>query len=262
MTVTAVILAGSRAGPTDPLAAEAGVPLKCFVPVAGKPMIDHVLEAVAGSDRIGEIRIVINDGAAHAARFSHLPFAERLIFTEARGNLADSVIAVSEEARFPLLVTTADNVHLTPASVNDFVDGSNGAGASVGFARKENVLSVHPEGQRKFYRFSDGSFSNCNIYWIGSRDALDAAEIFRSGGQFVKFPRRIIEAFGFVNLIRFRYGIGTVGRLFRSISRRFGFKVKMVELTDGAMAIDVDNHRSHAVAERILSERQAKSAAG
>ena len=61
MKVTALIMAGKRSGVLDPLAKRAGVAQKCVVPVRGKPMIQHVVEAVAGCDRIGAIHVVAHE---------------------------------------------------------------------------------------------------------------------------------------------------------------------------------------------------------
>ena len=49
MSGSILILAGRRAGAIDPLAAAYGVADKCLVPVAGRPMIAHVLESAAAS---------------------------------------------------------------------------------------------------------------------------------------------------------------------------------------------------------------------
>ena len=90
---------------------------------------------------------------------------------------------------------------------------------------REDVLAVHPEGQRRFYEFSDVAVSNCNAYWIGHLGALKAAEAFRGGGQFVKKPIRVMQAFGLINLLRFRFGLGPIHHIFRRISRRLKVEV-------------------------------------
>jgi hypothetical protein len=118
------------------------------------------------------------------------------------------------------------------------------------------VIAADPVGQKKFYQFKDGGFSNCNLYWIGSTKALSAAEIMRGGGQFVKFPSRIIKAFGLMNLLRFRFGNGSKEKLFEQVSKRFGFKLVPIELSDGQFAIDVDNQRTFDVTERLLKRRE------
>ena len=60
---TAILLAGRRDGATDPLAQAAGVTHKCLVPVAGQPMLLHVIEALVANRRIGTVRVVIEDPA-------------------------------------------------------------------------------------------------------------------------------------------------------------------------------------------------------
>lgn len=258
---TAILLAGRRDGATDPLALAAGVTHKCLVPVAGQPMLLHVIDALAASRRIGDIRVVIENPAllADLPPLRGLLRSGRLTGVAARPNLVDSVLAGADGAAFPLLITTADNVLLTPAAIDELLDGAvaQGADAAVAFTRRASVLAAHPEGQRKFYQFADDGYSNCNSYWLRDRDALKAAETFRSGGQFVKHPLRIVGAFGLLNLLRFRFGIGTLEQAFARFSRRFRLTISPVILTDGAVAIDVDNSRSHAVATTLLEQRMA-----
>lgn len=256
---TAILLAGRRDGVTDPLAQSAGVTHKCLVPVAGQPMLLHVIEALVANRRIGQVRVVIEDPSLLAGLppLRGLLHSGRVIGVAAQPNLVDSVLAGAEGAAFPLLITTADNVMLTPEAVDEMLDGcaAQGADAAVAFTRRASVLAAHRQGQRKFYNFADDSYSNCNTYWLRDRAALKAAETFRSGGQFVKHPARIVGAFGLLNLIRFRFGIGTLDQAFARFSRRFRLTISPVILTDGAVAIDVDNARSHGVAEEMLAGR-------
>ena len=44
--LTVIVLAAQRGGRLDPLAAEAGVSHKCLVPIGGRPLLAHVLEAL------------------------------------------------------------------------------------------------------------------------------------------------------------------------------------------------------------------------
>lgn len=259
--VTALIMAGRRSGILDPLAADAGVSQKCVVPVSGKPMIEHVVEAVSRCEPVGEIRIVAHDTADIEA----IPLVARLIaegrlsFRPGAFNLVDSVFSGAEGAEFPLLITTADNCLVTAEGYAEFIDKAQaeGADAAAALARKDDVMAADPEGQKRFYEFSDGGYSNCNTYWIGSREALSAAEIMRGGGQFMKFPRRIAQAFGVMNLVRFKLGWGSKEKLFAQVSRRFGFKLAPIVLSNGEYAIDVDERRSFGVTEKLLARRAA-----
>lgn len=254
-----IVMAGRRENSIDPLAAAHGLGDKCLVPVAGRPMIAHVLGTLARSPRIGRIVVSVNRPEllhdVHEVR--DLTAQGRLTLVPAETNLVESLLRALDVAGFPALVTTADHVLLTPDAIAAFLDGTVRERADVGvaFARREAVLSAHPEGQRRFYTFRDGSYSNCNTYWIGRKEALAAAEVFRHGGQFAKHPGRIVKAFGLLNMLRLRYGIGTLDGAFRRLSKRFGAAVRPIVLADGAMAIDVDNERTLGVAETIFAER-------
>lgn len=255
--VTAIVLAGRREGQVDPLAAEAGLDDKCMVPVAGRPMITHVLAALDATPEIERIVVCINEPSTldDLAPARAMKARRKLTVSPARANLVDSLFAAMEGAPYPIFITTADNALLTPEIAREFIAGAADVDVAVGFARKQAVLAAHPEGQRRFYKFSEDSYSNCNAYWLGSADGLKMAEVFRSGGQFAKHPLRIVESFGFLNLLRFYYGVGTLGGAFERFSRRFQLAIKPVILSDGAAAIDVDNARTLRVTETVLALR-------
>ena len=263
--VTALVLAGKRAGALDPLAQRARVAQKAVVPVHGVPMIERVVQQVAACDEVGAIRIVAHEKAEIAAlpTIANLMQQGRLGFAQGEHNLVDSVFAGAEDTAFPVMITTADNCLVTPEGYREFITGCLAAKAegAAALARKQDVQAADPQGQQHFYQFRDGGYSNCNLYWLGHAKALKAAEIWREGGQFVKFPRRIIKAFGLLNLIRFKLGNGTKEKLFAQISRRFNLRLVPVVLSDGHYAIDVDNETTFAVTEKILKRREGETAA-
>jgi CTP:molybdopterin cytidylyltransferase MocA len=254
---TVIILAAQRDGRLDPLAAEAGVSHKCLVPIGGRPLLAHVLAALSQVDRIARVKIVVEAGAE--ARLKQIAVGSGVLaeFAEAADNIADSVYAGAAGSTGPVVITTADNVLLTPAAVNQVIDRlSAGDDTVIALARKEDVLSAHPQGQRRFYRFRDGEFSNCNLYGL-SQAGLRLAETFRSGGQFAKNPMRIARAFGFTNLLLLRFALVSLDAGMRRLSRRFRVRVASVILSDGAHAIDVDNARTYSIAAELLERRAA-----
>lgn len=255
--IRVIVLAAQRDGRLDPLAAEAAVSHKCLVPIGGRPLLAHVLGALAEVERVAEVRIVVEAGAE--ARLAQIAVGAGLMvsFALAADNIADSVYAGAEGAAGPVVITTADNVLLTPAAVDQVIDKLLGGDDTVvALARKEDVLAAHPEGQRRFYRFKDGEFSNCNLYGL-SQQGLRLAETFRSGGQFAKNPLRIAQAFGVLNLLLLRYGLLSLDRAMRRLSRRFRVNASPVVLADGAHAIDVDNARTYRIAALLMEKRAA-----
>jgi CTP:molybdopterin cytidylyltransferase MocA len=252
---TAVILAAQRAGHVDPLAEAAGISHKALVPIAGAPLIVHVAEALLVTPGLTRLRVVV-EPEMFASIATALDHPWQLDFVPAADNLADSVIAATDGVDEGMVVTTADNVMLTPGAVVQMLDVLEcGADAAIAMATKASVMAAHPSGQRRFYKFTDDEYSNCNLYAFANRKALAAAESFRSGGQFAKKPRRLIAAIGVINVGLFlMHRLSLRGALTR-LSRRFKLRIEPVVLEDGAHAIDVDNERTYRVAEILLEQR-------
>ncbi|WEK47488.1 MAG: nucleotidyltransferase family protein [Candidatus Andeanibacterium colombiense] len=256
---TILIMAGQRLGQIDALAAAYGITHKCLVPLLGRPLIGYVFDAVDAAFPGSRIVVSINDPRAlddepEAQRFFD---TGRLTTVASERNLLESTFAAVEGADWPVLITTGDNVLMTPEALRDFHRFAldQRADAAAMFARKEDILAAHPEGQPRFWKFRDGEFSGCNTFWMKDRAALAVAEIFRGGGQFLKFPRRFIGAFGLSNLIGFRLRLFDTNRMLARVSRRFGKTVKVRVADSGELAIDVDTRFSHTVAERLLRKR-------
>jgi GTP:adenosylcobinamide-phosphate guanylyltransferase len=254
---TVIVLAAQRGGRLDPLAAEAGVTHKCLVPIGGRPLLAHVLAALSEVEGIESIRISVEPGADDSLRPIVAASGRPAIFVAAADNIADSVYAAAMGTDGPVVITTADNVLLTPAAVRQVKDRlAGGDDTVVALARKEAVLAAHPQGQRRFYKFRDGEFSNCNLYGLSQR-GLGLAETFREGGQFAKNPMRIARAFGLLNLILLRFGLVSLDKAMKRLGRRFGVRASAVVLADGAHAIDVDNRRTYDIAAALLDRRAA-----
>lgn len=254
-----IVLAAQRRGVVDPLAVRFGVSHKCLVPIMGRPLIGHVLDTLAGAEGVASVAISV-ESDAFAQITAILPTESSAGFelVAAADNIADSVVAAAEGHQGPLVVTTADNVLLAGESLAAMGKALLASDVAFAMARREAVLAAHPEGQRRFYRFRDGEFSNCNLYGIADRRALHAADIFRGGGQFAKKASRVVGAFGLVNLVLLRLGRLTLAGVARRISARIGLRVVPIVLTDGGQAIDVDNDRTFAVVEQLLRQRQGE----
>lgn len=258
--MVAVVLAAQRAGLVDPLAAEAGVTHKCLVSISGKPLIAHVVAALQATPGIARIRIVIEPAMAEAVRSLVAQQPAPVEFIASAANLVDSVHAATADVQGCAVVTTADNVLITPAAVAGVRTALQG-GADVVFtmATRAAVLAAHPEGQRRFYRFRDDHYSSCNLFGFAGAGTFRGAEMFRGGGQFAKKPLRLVAAVGPLNLAMFLLGWLSLAGAMRRLSARLRLRAEAVVLADGAHAIDVDNPRTWRIASLLLDRRVASS---
>ena len=252
---TAVVLAAQRAGEVNPLAERFGVSHKCLVPVAGRPLIWHVVRALSATPGLCEVRVSVEPEVVPQLQTLLGDARAPVVYVPSADNLADSIYACIGQEEASFLVTTADNVLLTPDSVAAILSVLDKADGALALATRGSVLAAHPDGQRRFYRFADDHYSNCNLYALAGSRALRLVESFRTGGQFKKNPRRLLMTLGLFNLLLLLAHRVSLQGAARRISRRFGVELAAVVLADGSQAIDVDNERSHDVAEQLLGAR-------
>ena len=263
--VTIILLAGQRAGVVNPLAERAGVSHKCLVPIRGKPLIVHVLDTLTALPATKSIRISLEPEAHAQVGKIVAAYADRGIPIELHASAAHIVHSALDAAGDdpgPFIVTTADNVLLTPAAVAQVRRALSEVDGVLAMARKESVLAAHPDGQRGFYRFRGGEYANCNIYGLANRQALTlGAEMFRTGGQFMRHVSRMIGTFGLHNIVLLRLGYFDLDGAMRRLGRRLGLRARATIFADGSLAIDVDNERTYRVCDELLAAREAAEAA-
>jgi len=252
-----LVLAGRRSARLDPLAEAAGVSHKALVPVAGEAMIGRVLRIADEAFPDCPLFVSVEDFAiiAEEPTVKRLHGAGRLTPVGAEYHIVDSVVTASRTTGFPLLITTADNVLMTVEGLRAFAaEGAKGdVDGVLMMARKEDIQAAHPDGQRRFYKLRGGEYSNCNLFWLANPSALAGTESFRYGGQFAKRKRDAVRALGLWSLFLYASGLATLAGMFRHLSRRFGVTMRPMVASDGRLAIDVDNERTHRVAEEILA---------
>jgi len=252
-----VLLAGQRQGIANPLAERFGTSHKCLIPLAGEPLIAHVLQTLAAHERVNSLVVSVEREAFGIIYdiMSGLPGHRSARLVESQGNIADSVLAALADWDGPAVITTADHALLCAESIDAAADALESADAVVAMARRDAVLGAHPDAQRRFYEFRDDAYSNCNLYGLSGPRARAAAEIFRGGGQFAKSAMRIVRAFGLVNLLLLRFRLVSLAEGLERISHRMKLRVVPVILTDGTQAIDVDNDRTYAIVDELIARR-------
>lgn len=264
--LVAVVLAGERPGEVDPVARAAGVAAKALVPVAGRPMVERVVDALAATPGIGPIRLVARPEAGLLALpgLRALAAAGRLGLDPPAASPAASVAAALEAAGgAPLLVTTADHPLLTAALVAEFLEGARASGAdlALGLAPAAAVLELAPHTRRTWWRFADGCWSGANLFRLAGPGARPALAFWRRVEAERKRPWRIVRLLGPLDLLLYLTRSLTLAAAMARASRRLGCCVAAVPLGAGEAAIDVDKPEDLVLAEALLS-RPAAAAVG
>jgi hypothetical protein len=260
---TALVLAASR-GNQDPLAQAGGVSHKCFIDIAGQPMLRRVVQGVWDSGRVKKIIVQIEPESIEEAKVILSPFGidDKLAFTPSSTSIGASVFAAVDAFpdSLPLIITTGDNALHTGELVKYFCDqlDSSDADGALGLTPASYVLAKYPEGNRAFHRFRDGGFSSCNLYAFLTPAAVKGAAVFNGGGQFGKKPKKLIGAFGIFAFLIYKSRLTRLDGFLRFLSRGLGFKTAPVLIPFAEGPIDVDRQVDWELANRIVAGRESE----
>lgn len=259
-TFTAVVLAGDR-GPDDPVARSAGVPCKALVPVAGRPMVLRVLDALAESRLVGE-RILCGNSSrlrGACAEIDALLTGKGVgwVENEASPSLSARAALALVPAGQPALVTTADHALLTPAMVDHFCSRAAESGCDVvaGLARADRVMAAFPEGRRTVTRLAGGGFCGCNLFAFLTPRAGNAARFWRRVEEQRKHPLKIVRTLGVPSVLRYLCGRLTLEQGLDRLSALMDARAGVVWMPDAETAVDVDKVDDLLLAESILARR-------
>jgi GTP:adenosylcobinamide-phosphate guanylyltransferase len=262
---TALVLAGSRGGAGDDLAAAQGEQHRALIPVRGIPMLVRVIRTLRAAPSIGAIVVSIDDPSAldEVGELRELAAAGALQVRRSESSPSRSVIVVLEAqpAGAPVLVTTADHALLTPAMVEHFTSACTPARADVYVALvAATLLRAHyPESTRTYLPMRDDLYSGANLFAFLTPQAKRAAEFWVRAEARRKQPWRLALAFGPRALFLFWRRRLDLDAALERISQVIGARVRAVRMPFAEAAIDVDRASDLALATQILAQREARA---
>ena len=252
-----IVLAGQCRGVADPLAERFGERHRSLIPLAGQPLIAHVLRTAAAHPAVASLAVCIEREAFDPVwdMLTRLPGRGSVALVEARDNLGDSVRDAAQGWDGPLIVTTAGHALLSIAAIDAVAEALDHADAAIALTPCDQVAAAHRAAPRRCLSLRDGDFVPCDLYGMAGPAAIEAVEVFRGKGRFDRSGRRIRRAAGLLGLLLIRCRMLTLAAVAALVSRRLGLRLCAVVLPDGAQAIDVDDEHSYAAARDLLESR-------
>jgi GTP:adenosylcobinamide-phosphate guanylyltransferase len=257
--VTALVLAGSRSGESDPVALYRRVSTKCLATAGGVPLLVRVLRALITCPDVGGVMVSLDDPAIldQVPELSAPPLAGRFTVLVSSASLSQSVGDAFGRAGPPLLVTTADHALLDPAMLAHFLEGAERAGADAAFgvAGASTIRATYPGTRRTFLRFRDDGYSGANLFLLRTAAALRGIDFWRRIERDRKAPWRLARAFGPVLMVAYLLRLATLAQAMALVSRQMGIRVAAVVMPTAEAAIDVDRPADLDLVESILGRR-------
>ncbi len=253
---TALILAGSR--PTgDPLARATGVSHKALVPLVGKAMLSHVIDALRRSNSIRRIIVCgINPANLNNGDLGHVLEAGDVTVVEGLSTPSASVNHVLHGMNdiLPLLITTADHPLLSPEVIDEFCDRATQESydAVAAVVPADLVRRAFPDSNRTYLRFRERAYSGCNLFGILTPAGLGAPAWFSRIEAHRKRPWRMISLLGPGVLVKFALGRMSLASVEKYASRKMGLRVTVIVLSRPEAGYDVDTVDHLKVADAVL----------
>ncbi|MFO7709577.1 MAG: nucleotidyltransferase family protein [Desulfobacterales bacterium] len=258
----AVVLAADRTS-ADPVAHAAGAACKALAPVAGRPMLLRVLDALADAEEVKRCIICgpsveILDGVPElrdriaSGAIGWLPHQA----TPSTSALA-ALHSLPEDA--PVLLTTADHALLSAAVVDYFCRQARASGCDVvaGLASHALTVARYPGMRRTKTRFRDGPYCGCNLYAFLTPESRSAADFWRRVEHQRKSPLKMIAELGWLTALCYVLGTLSLKGALRLISKRMGIQAGAVILPYPEAAVDVDSVDDWRFAQDIASRTGA-----
>ncbi|CAB1130122.1 NTP_transf_3 domain-containing protein [Candidatus Hydrogenisulfobacillus filiaventi] len=231
---------------------------EALIPVAGRPLVDYVVDALAatpGVDRLWAVGPV-----PERPGLTVLPAADNLWDNLRRG--LEAVLAHDPGAP-ALLIATADLPFLTPAVVSRFLEAAPvGMDVVYPIVPRAAVEAAYPGVQRTWVRMADGVFTGGNLFLVRPQALLAVEGTARALLGHRKDPWKLARDLGPGLLWGLVTGRLRIAAVEARVAARWGIRGRAVILEEPAIGVDVDKPGDLSLAARLLEVAAAGPEAG
>ncbi len=253
MKVDAVVLAGGDGAVIDPNSR-----FKGLLPVAGKPMVEWVVDALRSAHGVAEIAVVVPSAEDLGAWVDKV---DKLVVSD--GSFIENMLAGIGAFRTdrPVLVTTGDLPALTPEAVDDFIELSlvTGADFTYPLVSKADMLDQFPGSDRSFIRLAEGEYTGGNMMIVNPFLVDQNRDIGQRLFDTRKSALRMARTIGFRFVAKLVLGRLQIHEVEAKMGEVLGGRGAAVYTTHGSIGADVDKPIDVIVAERVLYAESGRS---
>jgi CTP:molybdopterin cytidylyltransferase MocA len=246
--VPVVVLAGGMAKPE--IQAKGWPALRAVAQVAGRPIIQYVLDALRGASGVREIAVVGPDEIRSViGDATLLPVGE---------GMWDNIAAGLRH--FPgerVLLCSSDVPLLTPAAVDDII--SRGMDIDADFVypiiRREDNLAQCPGLSRTYGALVEGTFTGGNLILVNSTKLLERDEIIRKALAARKKPLELARLINLRLVLKVMLKRARISELEAQVSRVLGASARALETRYAEVGADLDSPDEAPIVEALLAKR-------
>jgi GTP:adenosylcobinamide-phosphate guanylyltransferase len=250
MKVDAVILAGGDGAVIDP-----AVRIKGLVPVAGKPMVEWVVDAMRTSESIAEVAVVVPTAENLGPWVDKV---DKLVISN--GSFIDNLIAGVDSFRNDraVLVATGDVPALTSEAIDDYVLRSlqTAADFSYPLVARDEMERQFPGSKRTYIKLATGWITGGNMMLLSPSLVHRNREIGQRLFDTRKSPVKMARVIGVPFILKLVSGRLHPTDVERKMAELLGGSCAAVSTSHASIGADVDKPIDVIVAERVLFARK------
>lgn len=253
--VDALLVAGGVPGPNDPLYPLTQGRPKALLEIAGRPMIQWVLDALATAQTVRHVVVIgLNESELKTDR------REPLTFLAARGGIVDNLVAGATCARAfdppptHLLAISSDIPLITAAAIDGVVRAAleTGHDACYTVVPAEAMERRFPGARRSYFRLREGRFAGADLHVIGLPVFDDYNPRWRDILEARKSALRVASLVGFDAFVRLALGLASVPWAEQRVRERLGLNGRLLVCPHAEAGMDVDKPGQYELVKREL----------
>jgi GTP:adenosylcobinamide-phosphate guanylyltransferase len=253
-----IVTAGGRSKPEDPLFEVTGIEKKALIPLAGRPMIAWVVDAVWKSGMVENIAIVgLQPGEVD---FGDAP----VCYTDAVGDMVSNVLTGLDRLREvnpavqKVLLASSDVPLVTPEIIEGFVEecGSLEADGYYAVIEEKTMEARFPDSKRMFVPFKGGRYAGGDVLLV------DVAAV-KANQQFVRGLTSSRKDYwgqarmlGLSFILRFLFRMMTVHEAAAEAAKKANLDAKVVDTQYAELGMDLDKPAHYQLITSILENRE------
>ncbi|MCL2503345.1 MAG: nucleotidyltransferase family protein [Coriobacteriia bacterium] len=250
MTVDAVILAGGDGAVIDP-----AVQVKGLVAIAGRPMVEWVIDAMRAATTVSGIAVVVPTATGLGKWVDEV---DEVVISD--GRFADNVVAGIDAfgGRRAVVIATADLPALTPEAVDAFVTSFENADAELAYPLifQKVMEEGFPGSQRTYIKIKAGRVTGGNLTVVTPAMVKKNVEFAQRLFDLRKNPLGLAQAVGVPFVFKLISGRLELEEAEARLSELLGGKCAAINIEHACIGADVDKPIDVIVAERVLYQNE------
>ncbi len=254
MKVDAVVLAGGDGIVIDPVCR-----FKGLLPIAGRPMVEWVVDALRAAETVAEIAVVVptaEDLGPWVDKVDKLVVSDHAFM--------DNVLAGVASFRSDryVLVATGDLPALDGRAVDNFVTAALAAHADFSYplVPKEDMLAAFPGGERTYFKLRSGFYTGGNVALVAPHAAEANREVGQQLFELRKSALALVRLLGLKFAVKFVLGLLEAREVEEKMKQLIGCTGAAILVHEPSIGMDVDKSADAALVARLLSKDRSAEA--